>query len=150
MFSVCLASFAFIITSSFSGMPISGTHTVIGALLGAGIVGVGADNLAWGRLLTIVASWFLSPVLACLISLALMLLIGTLTMNTAQLSFSVRFHFIQLIAGIAFLVTSANISMLLAVKEGRLIIMAVSFIVGIILLRLLLIIMLLRGTRLEI
>jgi phosphate/sulfate permease len=27
--------------SSYSGMPISGTHTVVGALLGTGIAGVG-------------------------------------------------------------------------------------------------------------
>lgn len=149
MFSVCLASFAFIITSSFSGMPISGTHTVIGALLGAGIVGIGAKNLAWHRLLTIVVSWVLSPALACIISLILMLLIGTLTMNTARLSFTFRFHSLQLIAGVAFLATAANITMLLAIKEKREIIMVASFFVGIIFLRLSLIVMLLRGSRLH-
>jgi phosphate/sulfate permease len=41
MFSVCLCSFLFIMTSSIFGMPISGTHTVVGALIGAGMVGVG-------------------------------------------------------------------------------------------------------------
>ncbi len=50
MFSVCLASFGFIMTSSFSGMPISGTHTVVGSLLGAGIVGTGVENLNWKKL----------------------------------------------------------------------------------------------------
>ena len=43
MFSVSLASFLFIISSSVFGMPISGTHTVVGALIGAGIVGLGAS-----------------------------------------------------------------------------------------------------------
>ena len=37
MLSVCLASFLFIMTSSLWKMPISGTHTVVGALLGAGL-----------------------------------------------------------------------------------------------------------------
>ena len=37
MFCVCFASFLFIMTSSISGMPISGTHTVVGALMGTGI-----------------------------------------------------------------------------------------------------------------
>jgi len=41
MFAVCCSSFLFIISSSCFGMPISGTHTVIGALLGAGMVGIG-------------------------------------------------------------------------------------------------------------
>lgn len=39
MFTVCLVSFTFIMTASFTGMPISGTHTVVGALIGAGLVG---------------------------------------------------------------------------------------------------------------
>jgi len=41
MFSVSLSTFLFIISSSFLGMPISGTHTVVGALIGAGIAGIG-------------------------------------------------------------------------------------------------------------
>ena len=49
MFSVCLASFIFIMTSSISGMPISGTHTVVGGLLGAGIVATGFENLNWNK-----------------------------------------------------------------------------------------------------
>ncbi len=39
MFTVCLISFIFIMTASFTGMPISGTHTVVGALIGVGMVG---------------------------------------------------------------------------------------------------------------
>lgn len=45
MFSVCLCSFAFIMTSSVSGMPISGTHTVVGALIGAGLVVSGLNGV---------------------------------------------------------------------------------------------------------
>ena len=37
MFSIVLVSFLFIICSTCFGMPISGTHTVIGAYMGAGI-----------------------------------------------------------------------------------------------------------------
>ena len=35
------------------GMPISGTHTIVGALIGAGIVGVGMDNVNMGQILKI-------------------------------------------------------------------------------------------------
>ena len=36
MFSIILTSFVFILCSTCFGMPISGTHTVIGAYMGAG------------------------------------------------------------------------------------------------------------------
>lgn len=45
MLGASIASFCFIMGSSLFGMPISGTHTVVGALIGAGIVGVGAGNI---------------------------------------------------------------------------------------------------------
>ena len=90
MFAVCLASFIFIMTSSFSGMPISGTHTVVGALLGAGIVATGFTNLNWTKLGYIVLSWFLSPALAALLTYILMFLVSSLTMNTAKLNFRSR------------------------------------------------------------
>ena len=50
MFTVCLSSFLFIMTSSISGMPISGTHTVVGAFLGTGIYAQGFKRLNWAKM----------------------------------------------------------------------------------------------------
>jgi PiT family inorganic phosphate transporter len=47
MFSVCFVSFSFIMSSSYMGMPVSGTHAVIGALLGAGWISTGFMELPW-------------------------------------------------------------------------------------------------------
>jgi phosphate/sulfate permease len=41
MFSVCIGTFLFIMLASFSKMPISGTHSVVGAYLGSGIYAQG-------------------------------------------------------------------------------------------------------------
>lgn len=43
MFACCTATFVFIIVSSFTSMPISGTHTIVSALFGTGLVGSSAD-----------------------------------------------------------------------------------------------------------
>ena len=51
MLAVTFASFTFIMFSSFSGMPISATHTITGALMGAGIMVSGVDNVNWPKLL---------------------------------------------------------------------------------------------------
>ena len=68
MFSVCATSFLFLIISSLFGMPISGTHTVVGSLLGAGIVTVGIDGVNWDAMIKIIASWFISPLTAAVLA----------------------------------------------------------------------------------
>ena len=91
MFSVCLCSFIFIMTSSFSGMPISGTHTVVGALMGAGVIGGSSmNNVDWHKLVNIFASWIISPMISAIVSFLLMTLVATLTMNTKKISFRRR------------------------------------------------------------
>lgn len=48
------------------GMPVSTTHSIVGAVIGAGIAAVGADNIVWGwkGFSQIVASWFIAPAIA--------------------------------------------------------------------------------------
>lgn len=90
MFAVSLTSFLFILASSLFGMPISGTHTVIGSLLGAGIICAGADNLNYNKLMKIVASWFISPLTAGFLSWTTLMIILALTCNTHDARFSFK------------------------------------------------------------
>lgn len=100
MFAVCVASFLFIMTSSFSGMPISGTHTVVGAMLGTGVVGSSWGNLNWKKFGTIVASWVVSPLLSAIFAFILMTLVSALTLNTMKYSFKARILYLQFIIGL--------------------------------------------------
>ena len=45
------------------GLPISTTHAIVGAIVGFGSVGLGADAVAWGKVAQIVASWVTSPLI---------------------------------------------------------------------------------------
>lgn len=49
-------------------MPISGTHSIIGATIGFTLVLKGVQGVQWGRLRTIALSWLISPLLAGAIS----------------------------------------------------------------------------------
>jgi len=86
-------------------MPISGTHTVVGALLGTGLYASGADNLNWYKLTKIVISWFLSPALAATISFSLMVLVSALVMDTEKRKFRSRLLMMQLITAFCFVAT---------------------------------------------
>lgn len=44
------------------GMPVSTTHSIVGAVAGFGLVAAGVDAVNWGKMTQIVASWFISPI----------------------------------------------------------------------------------------
>ena len=81
MLAVSIASFLFIMCSSIFGMPISGTHTVVSALVGAGLVGCGAAYISWLKVVKIVASWVISPLLSSVICLILLMICCATTMG---------------------------------------------------------------------
>lgn len=67
MSSLCAAG-VWLIVATKMGWPVSGTHTIIGAVIGFALVTVGASSIQWGQLTGIVGSWFITPVLAGIIA----------------------------------------------------------------------------------
>lgn len=102
MFSVSLASFLFIISSSVFGMPISGTHTVVGALIGAGIAGLGASAISADYMKRVVISWFVSPAVSSTLCAILISLVSLTTLNGGGASLKWRLFNLQVISGFTF------------------------------------------------
>ena len=63
MISALLAAALWLWIASARGWPVSTTHSIIGALVGFGIVGIGFDAVRWGEVSTIASSWIVSPLL---------------------------------------------------------------------------------------
>jgi len=63
MVSALLAAALWLMIASAKGWPVSTTHSIIGAMVGFGIVGIGFDAVRWGDLLNITSSWIVSPLL---------------------------------------------------------------------------------------
>jgi len=67
MFAALMAASLFLALSTFSSLPVSTTHAIIGSVVGATVTTVGFDCLSWkweGGLGGIIGSWFISPVLS--------------------------------------------------------------------------------------
>ena len=54
--------------ASLFGMPVSTTHSIVGAIVGFGIIHAGLSNIHWDKMVQIVASWFISPVVGGVMS----------------------------------------------------------------------------------
>ncbi len=75
MACVCLSTSIWLITATMLGLPVSTTHSVIGGVIGFAVVAKGFGAVQWNGLMIIVASWFVSPLCAGLLSV---LFFGTL------------------------------------------------------------------------
>ena len=84
MLGTSISSFIFVMASSLFGMPISGTHTVVGALIGSGLAVVGSLQINWVKLGIIVASWFVAPLVSIIFSGLLYFSVERLTLDQAK------------------------------------------------------------------
>ena len=62
MAAALLSASFFLHFSSYTGMPVSTTHSIVGAIAGIGIVAAGWNAVNWGKMMQIVASWIISPI----------------------------------------------------------------------------------------
>ena len=82
MMASLLAAGSWLLIASSFGWPVSTTHSIVGAIVGFGAVGVGVDAVAWGKVIKIVISWIASPVLAGIVSFALFRSLQNLIIDT--------------------------------------------------------------------
>jgi len=62
MAAALLAAALWLHLSTWLGMPVSTTHSIVGAVAGFGIVAAGWSSVNWGRMGGIVVSWIVSPI----------------------------------------------------------------------------------------
>lgn len=106
MLGTSISSFIFIMSSSIFGMPISGTHTVVGALIGSGLAAVGSSQINWGKLGIIVASWFIAPILSILLCGVFFVAVCALTLDSVRNKFQTRLLWLTLFTAIGFFLIS--------------------------------------------
>lgn len=70
--------------ATYKGWPVSTTHSIVGAVVGFGLVSVGSEAVQWGKLLMVVLSWIVSPVCGAVLSALLFIVIRRTIMNAAD------------------------------------------------------------------
>lgn len=76
MVSALLAAGVWLQIATTFGLPVSTTHSIIGALIGFGLVAVGTSAVNWGTAAAVAASWVVSPVLGAVLAAGMFLVVG--------------------------------------------------------------------------
>ena len=82
MLASLLAAGIWLLIASRNGWPVSTTHSIVGAIVGFAMVGIGTEAVHWDKVGFIVASWVVSPMLAGFISFMLFRSVQSLILDT--------------------------------------------------------------------
>ncbi|MCZ6589451.1 MAG: inorganic phosphate transporter [Alphaproteobacteria bacterium] len=84
MLAALLATAIWLAMASWKGWPVSTTHSIVGALVGFGIAGIGIEAVNWGKISQIAASWVISPVVGGVLAFGLMISIQRLILRAEK------------------------------------------------------------------
>ncbi|MCX6994786.1 MAG: inorganic phosphate transporter [Chlamydiae bacterium] len=68
MLSSLLAAGVWLNIASYAGWPVSTTHSIVGAVVGFGLIIGGPTAIYWGNIISIVLSWIISPLIGGILS----------------------------------------------------------------------------------
>ena len=64
MMGALLAAALWLQIATYFGWPVSTTHSIVGSVIGFGVIVGGVDAIAWSKVGSIVSSWVISPVMS--------------------------------------------------------------------------------------
>ncbi|MFZ0611590.1 MAG: inorganic phosphate transporter [Desulfobacterales bacterium] len=80
-FSALLAAALWVSFATWRSLPVSTTHSIVGAMIGFGIMAGGFSVIQWDKLGAVVLSWVISPVFSLVISYAMFKIIVGLILS---------------------------------------------------------------------
>eukprot|EP00112_Aurelia_sp_Birch-Aquarium-sp1_P016068 Seg3607.4 transcript_id=Seg3607.4/GoldUCD/mRNA.D3Y31 product="Sodium-dependent phosphate transporter 1" protein_id=Seg3607.4/GoldUCD/D3Y31 len=94
-FSALGGTSIWLIIASFFRLPVSGTHSVVGATIGYSLVQHGLDGIQWNKFGLIAASWVVSPLMSGIVSSVIFIIIRFFILRKEN-SFEVGLKFLPL------------------------------------------------------
>jgi PiT family inorganic phosphate transporter len=105
--SSLLAAAIWVTLSTWKEMPISTTHSIIGAMMGFGLIAGGISLVNWMKVGSVAASWVLSPVAGCILAFIIFKIIIRLIFAKENPVESAKIIGPMIIGVTAFLITSS-------------------------------------------
>ena len=106
MLAALFAGAVWLNIATWLGAPVSTTHSIVGGVLGAGIAAGGWQIANWDRVMTIAASWLISPLLGGIIAAIFLYLITRLIIDQKDLVGAAKRYLPYLLAVMAWAFTT--------------------------------------------
>ncbi len=90
MLCALLAAAVWLNLASYFGMPVSTTHSIVGAIVGFGILKAGLGYVHWAKLGQIVASWLISPLAGGIMAFIIFKLISRYILSSEKPAVAAR------------------------------------------------------------
>lgn len=103
LLAALFAAAFWVFMATWKQLPVSTTHSIVGAVVGFGFAAGGMKAVQWGHLIPIVASWIISPLFAGLLTYVIFLLIRSRILSQKE-SFLKALRWTPFFAGITFFV----------------------------------------------
>lgn len=84
MLSCLLASGAFVLLSTRTGLPVSSTHAIVGSMIGIALILGGKNSINWSYFEILTISWICSPFIAAICSLSMIKIIRLIIFRTGE------------------------------------------------------------------
>jgi PiT family inorganic phosphate transporter len=81
MLAALAAAATLLLGATWFGLPVSTTHSIVGAIVGFGSVGLGLGAVNWAKVAQIVASWVTSPVMGGVLAFLIFRLVQRTVLN---------------------------------------------------------------------
>ena len=101
--SALLAAALWVSFATWKSLPVSTTHSIVGAMIGFGIMAGGFNVINWGKLLAVVLSWIISPFFSIIIAFVIFKIIVRLILSKKN-SFAKALKWSPFFIGITFFV----------------------------------------------
>lgn len=96
--------------STWRQLPVSTTHSIVGAMIGFGLISNGVSAVQWGKVVGIALSWVISPLFAMVLSMTMLRFIRSRIFSRDDM-FQAALLWSPFFAGITFFVVFASLLM---------------------------------------
>lgn len=109
MLAALIGCSIWLLLATWLKLPVSTTHSIVGACIGFGLVANGNQGIQWMEVLTIALSWVASPLLSGAISVILFMAIDRLILKAKQ-PFSAALNSLPIVYGLTIFINIVSIT----------------------------------------
>lgn len=92
MLAALLSAGTWLLIASWRGWPVSTTHSIIGAVIGFGLIASSAKSVHWAQCIDIALSWIVTPIIAGILAFLLFRSVQSLVFESKKPTRSAKFY----------------------------------------------------------